>query len=83
MREAAIRSFFAVFALEGTNDVTVDARRSRSNEGLFEDGEDGGARRRQKGEGEKNPYGAGGRTEMATRLDSDSIYIGFPTSIGG
>ena len=42
----------------------------------------GGGRRARRG-GEKNPHGAGGRTEMATRLDSDSIYIGYPTSIGG
>lgn len=73
-REAAIRSFFAVFALEGTNDVTVDARRSRSNEGLFEDGEDGGARRWQKGEGEKNPYGAGGKDK---RWPQGSTVIPF------
>ena len=43
--------FFAVFALEGTtttNDVDVDVRRSRSNEGLFED-EGGGGRRNWEG----------------------------------
>ena len=42
MREDAIRSFFRRVCFGGNDNVDVDVRRSRSNEGLFEDGGDGG-----------------------------------------
>ena len=78
----AIRSFFRRVCFGG-NDVDVDVRRSRSNEGLFEDGEDGGSGI---GREEKSPRRQREReretgTERVTRLESDSVDIRQPSGI--